>query len=442
MKLCRYLTFELRILPKTPKNPMLFVLTMFFSIVVLAGALIQAVPIMNLCRKVKQPHRTPISDDQCRPVAVVMSLRGGDPFLEECLNRIIQQDYPDYEIVIALDNENDPAVPYVDRLNDAQHSPRLTKKIITERSKNCTLVNSNYARVVEEIDDRFEFVVFVDADAVTWSGWLRALIQPLIENETIGASSGNRWYTPENGELGSLVRAFWNMGSVIQMAQFRFPWGGSLAIRTDIAKSDEMLQQWRTSFSADAPVFNVVKREGKKFFFNPHMLLLNSESTNLKTFSNWIPRQMIQGKLYHPKWMPVLIQGIIMAFVFLGALATNFTNLFLGKWVSFCVLGGALTFAWGITCLFFIVMNHVITRRHSELTREVRADWLTVGNILRLPQVSLIALVVCVVALVKVLRIRRIEWRGIAYQIRKPFDIELEEYKPFRQPRADSQYSL
>lgn len=421
---------------------MLFTLTMVFSIVVLLGTLIQAVPLFNLSRKVSGPSKAPIPDDQCKPVAVVMSLRGGDPFLEECLNRIVNQDYPDYEIIIAFDSKDDPAVEYVDRLIGEGHSHRLTKKIITDRNKRCSLVNNNYARVVEEIDDRFEFVVFVDADAVTWSGWLRAMVQPLIENETIGASSGNRWYTPGHASLGNLVRAFWNMGSVVQMALFRFPWGGSMAIRTSIAKSDEMLQQWKTSFSADAPVFNVVKSAGKKFFFNPHMLLLNSESTSLRSFSNWIPRQVIQGKLYHPKWIPVLIQGILMAFFVFNALAINFTNLFLGNWVSFGILGGSLTLAWCVTCLLFVYLNSVIIRRHSELTSETKTNWLTVGSVLKLPHVSLIAFWVYAVALTKVLAVRRIEWRGIVYQIRKPFDIELEEYKPFRPTHADSQYSL
>ena len=144
--------------------------------------------------------------------------------------------------------------------------PDLQKKSLPNEAKNCTLVNSNYARVVEEIDDRFEFVVFVDADAVTWSGWLRALIQPLIENETIGASSGNRWYTPENGELGSLVRAFWNMGSVIQMAQFRFPWGGVWRFGPTSPRATKCFNNGEPRFRPMRQFLTSSKRAGKNSF--------------------------------------------------------------------------------------------------------------------------------------------------------------------------------
>ncbi len=108
----------------------------------------------------------------------------------------------------------------------------------------------------------------VDADAVTWSGWLRALIQPLIENETIGASSGNRWYTPENGELGSLVRAFWNMGFGHPDGPVPFSMGG------EFGDSDRHRQERRKCFNNGEPrfrpmrqFFNVVKRAGKKILF-------------------------------------------------------------------------------------------------------------------------------------------------------------------------------
>lgn len=421
---------------------MLLILTVVFSVIVLLGTFIQLIAITNFSRQVSRPARTPIADDQCKPVAVLLSLRGGDPFLKDCLSQLVQQDYPDYEIIVAFDNENDPAVEYVNRLIDEGKTQHLTTKIITERRNSCTLACNNYAQLVDEIDPRFEFVTFVDADAVTWPGWLRALVQPLIEDDEIGASSGNRWYTPKESTLGNMVRSFWNMGSVIQMALYGHPWGGSLVMRTDIAKSDEMLDRWRTSFSPDATVTNVLKTAGKKFYFNPKILLQNEESTTLSDLSNWIPRQLLQGKLYHPKWIPIVIQAILLAVIVFGALVTNFTNLFQGNWTSFCILGSSLLFAWITTCLLFIQLNHSIVTSHGKMIDESPTRWLTMKNSWQLLHVSLITIWIYTVAICRVQFISRVEWRGIVYRIRDRFDIEMEEYKPFTQVVGDSNQSL
>ena len=83
-----------------------------------------------------------MEDHECPPVAILLSLRGGDPFLSDCLTKLLEQDYPNYELIVALDDENDPAVQYVDQVIDAKQPKNLTKKIIKDRqSRNGTYVN-------------------------------------------------------------------------------------------------------------------------------------------------------------------------------------------------------------------------------------------------------------------------------------------------------------
>ena len=140
---------------------MFFILSTTFSLVILVGLALQAMPVLRLIRTIGQPSPEPLEDRECPPVAILLSLRGGDPFLSDCLKKLLQQDYPDYELVIALDHERDPAARYVDQVIDDLKPANLTKKIITRREANCTLLNNNYALLVEELDDRFEIVVLV-----------------------------------------------------------------------------------------------------------------------------------------------------------------------------------------------------------------------------------------------------------------------------------------
>ena len=43
------------------------------------------------------------------PVAIILSLRGADPGLEEGLRRLLTQDYDHYQLVVIVDHPSDPA---------------------------------------------------------------------------------------------------------------------------------------------------------------------------------------------------------------------------------------------------------------------------------------------------------------------------------------------
>lgn len=417
---------------------MFFILSTTFSLVILVGLALQAMPVLRLIRTIGQPSPEPLEDRECPPVAILLSLRGGDPFLSDCLKKLLQQDYPDYELVIALDHERDPAARYVDQVIDDLKPANLTKKIITRREANCTLLNNNYAQLVEELDDRFEIVVLVDADAVTWKGWLRSLVQPLVRDESVGGTSGNRWYTPDNANIGTLTRCVWNMGSIVQMATMQYPWGGSMALRADVAKSPEMLQCWRSTFTGDTPLFKIIRDRGKKYHFNPEIILLNREDTTLHSFCNWMPRQMLNGKLYHPLWLPVLAQAILSTILLVAAVSTNLANIVTGNWLAFGILGGSLTLFWISIFGLFVKMNRVIGSK--ALVRGDRMNWLTLSAAHKLFWVIPMVQIVYFLGVLKSLFIRNVCWRGIDYVIRGPFDIQLVEYKPFRQdPQAENQ---
>ncbi|MGL6193487.1 MAG: hypothetical protein ACRC2T_01540, partial [Thermoguttaceae bacterium] len=41
--------------------------------------------------------------------AVLLPLRGVDPFLKQCLRKLFQQEYPDYTVFLIFDHYSDPA---------------------------------------------------------------------------------------------------------------------------------------------------------------------------------------------------------------------------------------------------------------------------------------------------------------------------------------------
>jgi cellulose synthase/poly-beta-1,6-N-acetylglucosamine synthase-like glycosyltransferase len=64
----------------------------------------------------RQPKAAPLPDDQLPKVAVVLTLRGADPFLDRTLQGLTQLDYPRYDIRIVVDHKEDPAWEMVHRI--------------------------------------------------------------------------------------------------------------------------------------------------------------------------------------------------------------------------------------------------------------------------------------------------------------------------------------
>ncbi len=381
-----------------------------------------------------------LAEQSFPPTAVILSLRGGDPFLSECLKRLLSQDYPDYQLIVALDHPNDPAAAVLDQVIEEIQPTNLIVKVMTDRPTRCTLVNHNYAAIAEELDARFEFVVLVDADAVTWPTWLKCLVRPLIDDPNCGGTSGNRWYTPDQCNTGTLTRAIWNMGSLVQMGTFNYPWGGSFAMRAAVAKSDSLLAIWRSTLTGDTPVYGVIKKLGLTYKFNPNVILLNRENTTLKSFMQWMPRQLLNGRLYHPHWGPVLVHAVVSTLILLIALCTNTVNLVRGNWWEFSALGGSLILFWIAFYVLFLKLNASVCKRFRA--EQDSPNWLSTKSSIQVFFLVPFVQFAYFYGVIRAVFISKINWRGIDYQIDSPHNIRLLEYKPFVPPTDDKSESL
>src|ERR1051326_6904955 len=54
-------------------------------------------------------QRPLLPDVACPKTAVILSLRGPDPFLPAAIDALMKQDYPDYDVYIVVDDRDDPA---------------------------------------------------------------------------------------------------------------------------------------------------------------------------------------------------------------------------------------------------------------------------------------------------------------------------------------------
>jgi len=176
-------------------------------------------------------HSAPRCGDPWRPpVAVVLPLRGRDPFLTTTLAGLLGQDYPDYTVHVIIDSYQDPVWEDLQPWLAKTPASRLCVQLLEQPSESCSLKAGALVQVIERLAPRFEVLAFLDADVTPHATWLSDLVAPLSD-ETVGAVTGQRWYAVSSGEWGTLTRFLWNVGAVVQIWLNGIVWAGSLAMR-------------------------------------------------------------------------------------------------------------------------------------------------------------------------------------------------------------------
>ncbi|MCS7237344.1 MAG: glycosyltransferase family 2 protein [Thermoguttaceae bacterium] len=363
----------------------------------------------------------------------VLCLRGRDPFLAECLRGLLLQEYPDYDVLIVVDSETDPALGTVRAIlreipADERKARDVWIETIDQIYPYCALKGSaliHAARVIRH--QPYEVVALLDADTVPHRTWLAELVAPFT-NPKIGVTSGNRWYMPKDSGWGSLVRYVWNVGAVVQMFWNHFTWGGSVALRKELFCDRELSARWRRSLSTDTVIYQVAKHHGWDTCFVPTILMVNRESCSLRRLFPWITRQILVGKLYHPGWPWVLGHGLGTTFFLAVAILFAVWALVQSSWLPFFIVLASLLGYWIGNIGIVYAMEKAVAQIVKLQGQDPR--WLTpkvwVKLILAMPVTQFFN----AVAILATFFVRKVSWRGIVYRL-KGRRIEMEAYRPF-----------
>ena len=372
---------------------------------------------------------TPLQDSDCPKTVVCLNLRGLDPFLKTALPALLNQDYPNYDVIIVVDHPDDPVYALAEEVIKASDKNNVKLGVLKNKKETCSLVNSSLIQTIQKNQNNYEVVAMIDADAMPHKTWLRELIAPLL-NKKIGAVTGQRWYFPPRANMGDLIRYIWNIPAVLQMIFFRIPWGGSLAIRIDVLQKCKVLDYYEKALVQDVPLFNILKSHGYTIEFVPSVLMINRESVTLSSLVPWIQRQLLWAILYHSSWWKIVMHGILVTIVPLLLLTLIATSTLLNE--TFIAVLASLTLIGyvGITLCQLLLLEYLIRRiikKRNEFTK-----WLTLLKLIAFIPAMILTQLFYPKALLFALFSRNIEWRGINYRIDAPLKVKMLNYEPYQ----------
>ncbi|GAA6619336.1 glycosyltransferase [Scytonema sp. NUACC26] len=377
----------------------------------------------------RSSRKDSLPDEQLPKTAVVLCLRGADPFLPNCLQALLNQNYPHYDIKIVIDSPEDPAWNIVTDSIYLQAANRVQISPLRVPRHNCSLKCSSLIQAVLDLNDSYKVVAFVDADAVVHPNWLRQLVSPLSDPK-IGATTGNRWYVPTGRYWGSLVRYVWNISAVLQMSLYRIAWGGSLAIKTELIHKTGLLEKWGHAYGEDTMIRKVLAKHGKQVKFVPSLLILNREECDLPRLFGWLKRQLLASRLYHPWWWAVVADSISTILVPNALLVIFFAAFLTKQWstAAFCLASFSI---YTVTLLLLAIAlekeAQQILRHYNPVTTE-----LSTATVLKMLVAIPLTQWVSGLAMAIAFGMRRVNWRGVTYHVKGPWNIRLLEYHPYQ----------
>ncbi|NLF67641.1 MAG: glycosyltransferase family 2 protein [Candidatus Anammoximicrobium sp.] len=369
------------------------------------------------------------------PVAVVLPLRGRDPFLAATLAGLFDQDYPDYTVHVIVDSDQDPVWEDLRPWLAKTLPSRLCVQLLEHPGESCSLKAGSVVQVVERLAPRFEVLAFLDADVTPHATWLRELVAPLGDG-TVAAVTGQRWYAVTSAEWGTLTRFVWNVGAVAQIWLNGIVWAGSLALRRQTIDEIGLVEAWRRAFSDDGVATRELRRCRRRVCLVPQLLMLNREGISLAGFFRWLQRQLLSTRHSGPVWY--IVAGHAVNLVATHVLAASAIVAALAAHDRAASL--ALAALWGLYWVSSLIAVVAIDRRVCRILgsqgRDVPRP--APGTALRLLPGIVLAHVLSPLAVALIRFRRRVSWRGIEYEILDAERTRRLGYAPFCGPPAAS----
>jgi len=351
-------------------------------------------------------------------VEVIVPCKGGDPRLEDNLQRLFEQNYYRYGLTFVVESQEDPGYPIIQGLLDrnlkAANRPLFARVLVAGQATDCGQKVHNLRHAVKHLDNRTFYVVFADADIEVKPKWLGSLIAPAVHSPA--AITGYRVMLPDRDSLANRLMHVMNNAVIGAMGKGRYMlvWGGSWLVTRDVLEGSDIPGAWRGTLSDDLVASRALQLAKHKIKFEPNCLVATRFDMSWTEMVEFTRRQLLITRKYLPAyWLGALIATLSVQFAWWSSLAVGCGSL-LG-WTSSSFLAGAAMTTWimvsGIHLIktryrFRMVHSH-LSGETRQLKRLARFEWVA------FPLIGLVTLGCFIASAIG----NSICWRGISFHI-------------------------
>ena len=370
----------------------------------------------------EMPEYTPFA-------TVFVPCRGLDDGLKENILSLFAQDYPAFEIIFVSDSADDRAFAVIEEARQSFQKRRgpVISTIVAGPATDSGQKVHNLRQAIKAAHPQSEVFVFTDTDAQTQKSWLRALVAPL-RNESVGATTGYRWFVARGGGFASHLLSVWNAAIASALgdrSEKNFCWGGSTAVRRATFETLHIGDRWKGTGSDDFTITRVLREAGLPIKFVPHCLTPSFHHSTARELIEFTTRQLKITRTYASHlWRSVLIGSVIFVITFFGGMALVVARASL-----------ALSFATPLVLLLLIfamgaAKSHLRLKAVGLVINDgsMRRAATTLAHVFLWPVASAVFLYNAVAAAIS----RRITWRGITYELKSPTETVILAREPVR----------
>lgn len=134
---------------------------------------------------------------------VILPCKGLDPGFRENVQKLLDQDYPEFEVIFAVAAESDPA--YKELVELSARASRKARVVVAGIDSRRAQKINNQLCALEQVTEQTEVLVFVDSDVIARNDFLSRLVEPLREPE-VGCTTGYRFYIASLANWPSQLR--------------------------------------------------------------------------------------------------------------------------------------------------------------------------------------------------------------------------------------------
>ena len=236
-------------------------------------------------------------DDDHPLTLLTVPCKGIDNAFEKNITSLFDLDYENYHLCFVVESEDDRAYEKLCELRDrlSAGSKAIDVKILVAGlATGCSQKIHNLLCSCQRSPEDVKVFAFADSDACLHRNWLSHLVYPLRKSK-YGASTGYRWFIPEENNLASLALSAINakIAQLLGKNRFNQAWGGSMAIRRETFYQIGLDKAWPKAISDDLCLSYLVKKAGMKIIFAPACLVASYEKTSWLKLFEFARRQFL-----------------------------------------------------------------------------------------------------------------------------------------------------